>query len=781
MKLLFHPIFQSADELAQYVYRAGWYLSPLADLIDTVTFLTEFDTTLEELPEPAPYLSPELKDKSLAWGAIKVVKCEPGTLEAYVAQADFLFSHKDDQRADLTKLLREDQKANVVRVDRTAVRYADSLFLRFTERVPGLLDRYRKIASSRAKATLPKFKQTACYLFGTGPNFANIEGWSFDDGLVVACNSIVANNAVMDQLDPDIFVLADPVFHAGPSSYAARFREKLCEQLDLRDCPLLVPLRDFHIYSHVLQQKYQDRVIPVEFQAGDEIRFDLIDEPAVTTTSNILTLFQLPIAGTLAQTIRIAGCDGRPLEQSSYFWSHNKKVQINEEMANIRLAHPAFFDISYNDYYRSHVETLQTWINGLEKADKVIENLTPSYIPSLQSRQVPTLLPLLSSQVPSHRVSVIVPVYNGIEFLEECVDSLLTNGCDDLHVLVIDDFSTDGSYDLAQEIADNHPQVSAFQNFHAKGVSGARNTGIDLASGRYIAFLDCDDLLKPGSLKARADFLDANEDTHIVHSTVEFYSDEGGGGLGLEIFSRPTVEFDDMHGSGAHFNTLMFRASELQTILRFEEGLPNGEDWLAFAKVLRRGYVSQFVEGGSAYYRVHSNSVVLSDYERHERNLDTVFDYVYGTVEVPGIRTQGLAKPPLDEVKTRRRLSQLILALLTGQVAQVERLWESSDLRAATLDLSTLDGIVNVPAIRAFERPLDALETADYGRIAKAKEGFAFLKRQKGATHFVQLFEESRLGPLLMRAHKSKPQGFRALFSLKGIKNLVARLKDAPS
>jgi glycosyltransferase involved in cell wall biosynthesis len=754
MKLLFHPIFQSPDELAQYVYRACWYLSPLAELIDRVTFLVDFDTSLSDLPDPPDYLLSHLKQASLEWDAIGIERCEGDGLEAYISQADFLFSHDEATRSELIEMLREDQKTKVIRVDRRAVRYADSLFLRFTERVPDLLDGYRKIASSRAGKILPKYKQDTCYLFGTGPNFANIAGWSFDDGLVVACNSIVANNEVMDQLNPDIFVLADPIFHAGPSSYAERFREKLCEQLDHRDCPLLVPLRDFHIYSHVLPERFQDRVIPIEFQAGENIRFDLISEPVVTTTSNILTLFQLPVAGTLAEKIRIAGCDGRPLEQSGYFWSHNKTVQINDEMANIRLAHPAFFDISYNEYYQTHVETLQAWVERLESAGKTIENLTPSYIPALQSRQVPTLLPHLSSQLPEHRVSVIVPVYNGVEFLRECVESILSDACDGVQVLLIDDFSTDGSFDLAKEIAESHPQVSAFQNFRVKGVSGARNTGINLASGAYIAFLDCDDLLKPNSLKARADFLDDNPGTHIVHSTVEFYSEEGGGALGVEIFPKRPITFKDMHGSGAHFNTLMFRASELKGVLRFEEGLANGEDWLALARVLRRGFVSKYVEEGGAYYRVHSNSVVVSNINEHERKLERALQYVYNAAdnaeEVAWEYRERLSEPALEDVKSARRLSQFIHNMLGGNITVLQEALNDEQILAALRKAQSIDGAIRVPSIRTFERPLDKLGTADSAKLEAARRGLLFVKRQPEFANLAAMVEMSFLGPVLI-------------------------------
>src|SRR5690606_41982738 len=67
-----------------------------------------------------------------------------------------------------------------------------------------------------------------------------------------------------------------------------------------------------------------------------------------------------------------------PLSQNKYFWSHNKSVQINDKMAAIREAHPAFFKISYDDYYETHVRTLEEWIQAIERKGQIVANLTPS-------------------------------------------------------------------------------------------------------------------------------------------------------------------------------------------------------------------------------------------------------------------------------------------------------------------------------------------------------------------------------------------------------------------
>ena len=175
-------------------------------------------------------------------------------------------------------------------------------------------------------------------------------------------------------------------------------------------------------------------------------------------------------------------------------------MQINDEMASIRKAHPAFFEISYDDYYSQHMEVLENWVTLCEHAGKKVKNITPSYIPALQARQSHGSADAIgaSRRRKPISVSIIIPSFNSRDYLGDCVESILQEGVSSIEVLIIDDFSTDGSWDLARQFSEQHSNVFAAQNYHAKGVSGARNTGLDLAAGEFIGFLDADDFVCGG-------------------------------------------------------------------------------------------------------------------------------------------------------------------------------------------------------------------------------------------------------------------------------------------
>lgn len=104
----------------------------------------------------------------------------------------------------------------------------------------------------------------------------------------------------------------------------------------------------------------------------------------------------------------------------------------------------------------------------------------------------------------SPRVSAIVPAYNAAEYLEDCLNSILRQSLKELEVIVIDDGSTDSTLRIAEKIAaeDKRIRVESISN---RGVSAARNLGIDLAKGEYLTFVDADDILHPMALQTMLD------------------------------------------------------------------------------------------------------------------------------------------------------------------------------------------------------------------------------------------------------------------------------------
>src|SRR3954447_16249370 len=105
------------------------------------------------------------------------------------------------------------------------------------------------------------------------------------------------------------------------------------------------------------------------------------------------------------------------------------------------------------------------------------------------------------------RVSVVVPIYNVEDYLAECLESLAAQTFEDLEVIMVDDGSTDGSAAIAESFAARDPRFKLVRRVNG-GLSAARNTGIEAATGEFLAFVDSDDLVAPDAYEKLVGTLD---------------------------------------------------------------------------------------------------------------------------------------------------------------------------------------------------------------------------------------------------------------------------------
>src|SRR5713101_8372569 len=118
---------------------------------------------------------------------------------------------------------------------------------------------------------------------------------------------------------------------------------------------------------------------------------------------------------------------------------------------------------------------------------------------------------------PAPLISVVIPCYNAEAYLAQAIESALRQEAGLLEVVVIDDGSTDGSAGVAR-----HFGGAVRYEYQANaGISAARNRGVELSVGRYLAFLDADDVWPEGSLQSRVDILRVHPGTACVFGAVE--------------------------------------------------------------------------------------------------------------------------------------------------------------------------------------------------------------------------------------------------------------------
>ena len=114
------------------------------------------------------------------------------------------------------------------------------------------------------------------------------------------------------------------------------------------------------------------------------------------------------------------------------------------------------------------------------------------------------------------KISIIIPVYNAENYLEECLLTISQQTFTDFEILAINDGSSDRSLEILKQYQENEPRLKIFSQVN-KGVSAARNLGLDNAKGEYIAFVDADDWLHPESLEQYIEIAE-KENSDIVIS-----------------------------------------------------------------------------------------------------------------------------------------------------------------------------------------------------------------------------------------------------------------------
>lgn len=133
-----------------------------------------------------------------------------------------------------------------------------------------------------------------------------------------------------------------------------------------------------------------------------------------------------------------------------------------------------------------------------------------------------------------HEISVIIPIYNAEKYLNTCIESLLRQTFKDIEIILVDD----GSPDRCSEICDDY--ASRFSNIrviHRKngGAGYARNSGLDIASGRYVVFLDPDDFLAPNTLECCRQLAEKEEADQVRYMFHRFSDDSK-----IDILPVPT-------------------------------------------------------------------------------------------------------------------------------------------------------------------------------------------------------------------------------------------------
>ena len=219
-------------------------------------------------------------------------------------------------------------------------------------------------------------------------------------------------------------------------------------------------------------------------------------------------------------------------------------------------------------------------------------------------------------------VSVVIPAYNRASTIEAAIQSALAQTHRELEVVVADDGSTDGTPELVEAIASRDSRVRLVRSTSNSGAQAARNRGIAVARGRWVAFLDSDDELLPRSIEVRLQAAQSDR-TEVAHSECLVLGSDGA----KMRFNTPPVRGNALHrllaGPGPTFPSLMVTRHALDAVGGLDESIHAFQEWetaIRLATVARFTFVSE----PTFVWNQTGSDTISADFARGARGYEQV-------------------------------------------------------------------------------------------------------------------------------------------------------------
>lgn len=388
-EVCYFPAFEDAADLSNHYHRASWYLTGPDSPISRVTFAAP-DAHSNIAPPPDHFAS-----RSLDAGTLDIIAPDGAYIDALLRAKTILVWRplsKGLQRY-LSKIL--GKAPNIITVatnDPASVEYGNYckgpwLLLPEAEKQKRLQesqDRFRAALQAQRDAG-----KTCSAVFGTGPSIDTAFEFDFSTCMTVACNSVVANAALLDHIRPTFICAGDAVSHFGVSQYAETFRTDLIKALTERDIYLFTSAA----IGFLLVQNHpeiRDRVILCE-QRFSGLNCDLEKIWSLPRFDSTLNIHMLPIAASFSDTVYMLGLDGRDPNPANNedFWAHSKAAQYHDLVDSGHLAHPTFTMNRAQATESRYLASVQESFLAGEALGKSFFALAPSFTPPVHARPAP--------------------------------------------------------------------------------------------------------------------------------------------------------------------------------------------------------------------------------------------------------------------------------------------------------------------------------------------------------------------------------------------------------
>jgi teichuronic acid biosynthesis glycosyltransferase TuaG len=253
----------------------------------------------------------------------------------------------------------------------------------------------------------------------------------------------------------------------------------------------------------------------------------------------------------------------------------------------------------------------------------------------------------------SELVSIITPTYNSAKYISEAIQSVQKQTYRNWEMIIVDDCSSDNTIAIVEQFMEDDHRIHLLKLNKNSGAGVARNSAITEAKGKYISFLDSDDLWKPEKLSKQIEFMKANN----IPFTFSFYDciNEDGKSLNIRVEAPKKLSYIKLFFCNfvgnltGIYDTDYFGKIAISFIRK-------RQDWMVWLSIVKKIKVAHPVPESLAYYRVRKDSISASKVKLLKHNYTVYrkfhrFNVVVSLVCMIGfLFTQLLVKPRL--VKT---------------------------------------------------------------------------------------------------------------------------------
>lgn len=205
-------------------------------------------------------------------------------------------------------------------------------------------------------------------------------------------------------------------------------------------------------------------------------------------------------------------------------------------------------------------------------------------------------------------ISIVIPVYNGERYLNECIDSCIAQTYKDIEIIVISDGSTDSTREIAWQYGDK------IRYFHKKngGTASALNMGMNNMKGEWFKWVSADDVLYPDAIENIMKYVNPNKPTQMYYTDYDIIDENSNV---IRTFKEPERNNYDEYSAELFHNFFGNGSTSLIhktvfTLAKFNETLPYNEDydfWLNL--VLKHNFEMKHIPEITLKYRVHNDSI----------------------------------------------------------------------------------------------------------------------------------------------------------------------------